>query len=253
MTNPTSLEALRTEPANVADAIDRIARIKTVSKWLSDLEAPVRDWLTGRAIAIEQDMGGGAAFRTEVPDLGRVAYTNPQPTPQVDSPNVFARWYVREIVGRVVPDDHDDELDLGRVVLRRTVSTPPQSAVETFVDQFDEAGYDPADPAARDAAAALRKTITVGYDWWIDDGLLDDLLDGKVGTDDEAAPRLKIHAAGDGSAPVVVDTTTGEPVPGVTVRPAAQRVLQVTPDADAKKRLRAELDQTLGPPALTAE
>jgi hypothetical protein len=78
------LARLDTEPENVHEAIDRIARIKAVQGWLADAERITRSWVSGKAEEIEAMTG--AAFRAPVAGVGNAYVSDPQPSVSVTDP-----------------------------------------------------------------------------------------------------------------------------------------------------------------------
>lgn len=78
------LARLDTEPDNVHEAIDRIARIKAVQGWLADADRMTRSWISLKAEEIEALTG--AAFRAPVAGVGNAYVTDPQPSVIVSDP-----------------------------------------------------------------------------------------------------------------------------------------------------------------------
>jgi LEA14-like dessication related protein len=92
------LARLDTEPENVHEAIDRIARIKAVQGWLADAERLTRSWVTVKADEIEAMTG--AAFRAPVTGVGNAYVTDPQPSVIVTDPyqvSVKCDEFVRDV------------------------------------------------------------------------------------------------------------------------------------------------------------
>lgn len=78
------LARLDTEPENVHEAIDRIARIKAVQGWLADADRITRSWIYNKAEEIEAITG--AAFRAPVANVGQAYVTDPQPSVVITDP-----------------------------------------------------------------------------------------------------------------------------------------------------------------------
>jgi len=78
------LARLDTEPENVHEAIDRIARIKAVQGWLADADRVTRSWISNKAEEIEAITG--AAFRAPVTGVGNAYVTDPQPSVIITDP-----------------------------------------------------------------------------------------------------------------------------------------------------------------------
>ena len=249
-TDLAQLDRLRATPTNVADAFERLVRIDAVKAWLDDVKADIRDgYLTPQADEVEKATGG--AFRTSVSGLGSVYRTDPQPKPVVASREDFARWIVADLAGED-PDAEPDEDDWtfttpAGEVRRRLTASAPDSALLEFVnaharsrtgDEHAPSGY----------ADVLADRIVVDVEWLVSADVLEQLVDGKVAALESGVARVKV--VGDEGDERAIDTATGADVPGVSVQPAGRKQLTVKPDADARKRVRAELNELLGPAAL---
>lgn len=205
-------------PADVADAVDRVAHIAAMKAWLVDVEQPVRDWLNVKADEIEKATGG--AFNVPVAGVGRALRTDPPPKPVVTDHEALGRWIVARHGHD--PDEWEPALENGAVD-RRDVATVDSAHLLTFLARFAAAGDDPGEVAS--AAVTLAGAVTVEETWYVDPGYLD-----------------VFKVAGDR----LVDRDTGEVVPGVEVR-RGQRTLTVTPDKRRKAELIQQLERMLAP------
>ena len=242
------LDHLRVRPATVAEALERCVRIDTITEWLGDLRSSVRDgYLAPQADAVEQATGG--AFNVPVKGLGQVYRTDPQPKPYVADAEALARWWVADVMG----DDPDRDAEqqvvrFGDEVVRRTVATADSDALLAFLDAHANAGHGDDEAGTAKAASELADRVRVDVEWVLPASLLDDVLAAKVAARDSGQARAKLVATDDGH--LVVDTATGEELPGVGVRAPGKAQLTVKPDKDAKAQVRAELEELLGRPAL---
>lgn len=241
------LDRLRTPPTSVADALERVVRIDAITGWLSDVRDQVRDGYLGpKADQVEQDLGG--AFNVPVAGLGRVYRTDPQPKPIVTDQAEFAHWYLTDVAGEDPSRDPDEPLVRfdADVVRRHTAEADPADLLgflHTLAQPADDCDVTYA------AAHTLAESIRVAEEWVLPAGLLDDLLAAKVDAAPSGRARVELHRRADDSW-AAIDTASGQPVPGVTVKAPAKAVLTVKPDPAARKRIRAELDELLGTPAL---
>lgn len=241
-TRPAVIDTLRTTPTDVPDAIERIARIKAFGSWLTDVEQPIRWWLTEKALEVEGMTG--SAFRTAAADVGMANLSDPQPHARITDPALFAVWYIEEVLAldpHVESDDHVVHFD-GHVSRRLTASCDSEDLLR-FADACAKASIDQKQLA--EAANKLAYIMEFHESWVIGEKTLGLLLAGEL------------HPHGDESRAKmipdllrVVDTATGEDVPGLTVDPPARRVLTVTPDKKMKKKVADELTAALGLPVL---
>lgn len=237
----------REEPLDISDAIARIARLATLRGWLTEVEQPIRGWLEQRADAAEAMLGKGASFRAPIEDVGLALRTRPQPKPSIADREQFARWLLRDVIGTNPDGDaslRHIEWGAPPLVVRRDVATCESEPLLALADAIHDPSSEEGDDA--DAIYAVVDAIRIERQWHVDDQVLDDLLAGKMyQRDDDGTPCVKVT-----DDLRVVDTLTGEPVPGTRVSPPGQRVLQVTPAKELKQALRAELEALVGPPAL---
>lgn len=244
---------LRHRPHSIADALDVHLRLTVLSAWVNERKGHVADWLKAKGEArIAED---GAAPTWRLTD-GTVLLTDPQPKPAVDDRERFGAWYTYNVVGVQTPvdpqPDAPDVIDAYcQVYAEISIISGGLAAdpLATFAAEVKAAEGDDARVAR--AARMLVDATRTRVEWVVSETLLDDLLAGTVAATDDAGPRCVIHTPDEGDA-YVVDTVTGERVPGVVVRPAGQRTVQVRPNAKARTRVRGELDNLLGAPALEA-
>ena len=201
------LARLDTEPENVHEAIDRIARIKAVQGWLADAERITRSWVSGKAEEIEAMTG--AAFRAPVTGVGNAYVSDPQPSVSVTDPYQ-------------VGVTHDDNV---RDIKETYVE---MAAVELFMLAYDRSNNL---GEVGDAAQTFREAISTRSRRY----LPEDFAERKLAEGDWTI-------AGDH----VVNTATGEIVAGATVKPAGRRTLTVKIDPDYLKRLSRQFMQQLG-------
>lgn len=226
------LGALSHQPGSVADALDVHLRLTVLSAWVNERKSTVADWLKAKGEARIEEDGAAPTWRL---DDGTVLLTDPKPKPAVDDREAFAAWY--EAAG-------------GQVERRRTATAASEPLLR-FHDAVTRALDSTDDEYATTVALAannLRPSITVTEDVILPEDVLDELLAGTDLADPDVGARVQLHDSGEDV--YLVDTVTGEKVPGTTVRPAAPRGIQVKPTPDAKARVRAELDRLLGAPAI---
>lgn len=243
MTTPTDIE-LTTQPTTIADAVALHTRLGAMSDWVGDRQKSVRGFVEERALARVAEDGAAPTWRV---DGGTALLTDPGPRTSINDPDLFAHWYVTEVLG----DDPDRdpqlrrlEYDSGRVLRSARAQVDEEALLDLAALPAD------ADDAT---AAALARTMTAqiatATQWAVDKGLVDDLLAGKAGSAEPDHPRVAVignHTEGW----VAVDTETGEAVPGVAVSPPGRRTVQVRPSTAAKKAAAAELRALIGQPAL---
>ena len=233
------LDELRERPDTIRDAIERAARIDTMRDWLGELRDNLRNgYVDATARVIEETTGG--SFNAPSKGVGTAYRTQPQPTPRVDDAEAFGEWYVGTLLGRdggEQPREHLVRFD--DHVARRLVAECDSADLLAFLDVR-------ADQGDRAACALLADVISVDVEWLGCEGALEALIKGDAHTLDDGRPRVVVNP----SALTCVDRATGERVPGVDVTPARPGVLTIKPDTAFKKRLRGELDELLGPPAL---
>lgn len=232
----TPLGVLRHEPASVAEALDVHMRLSALAAWVSERKGHVSDWLKAKGEARLVEDGAAPTWRL---DDGQVILTDPKPKPAVDDREAFAAWYEQA----------------GGTVDRRRTATAPDHALLRFHDEVTPHLGTPVrgpeyGPAAFIVIAAgdLHEAITVTEDVILPDDVLDWLLAGDDLPDPDVGARVQVHDSGKDI--YLVDTVTGEKVPGTVVRPANARGIQVKPTPDAKARVRAELDRLLGAPQI---
>lgn len=209
------------EPASIAEAADIHARLTILSKWVDERKGSVTGWIHNLGEERRRIDGAAPTWRL---DFGTVLLTDPKPTPRVTDQTAFAVWY--------------DGRHPGKVEWRNVVVVDnPDRVVELLEDlQAAPTGSPQLESAALDLADAIRYD-RVPY-------LPGDALD--TVTADE---QIRVVETDDGW--LMVDTDTGEAVPGVTVSPPGRPQIQVRPTAATKTRLRAELDAQIGSPELT--
>lgn len=242
------LDALLARPTTVADALERCTRIDAMSEWLGAIRTAIREgYLT--PMADEQEATTGGRFSVPVNGLGQVYRTDPQPKPLVTDAEAFARWYLADVCGEDPDRDPGEALvRFDAEVIRRTVATAESDDLLVFLNDHAEAAHGDDPKAMGQAALTLADRISVDEEYVIPAGLLDDLLAAKAHPNESGTARVKLVELEDGHT--VVDTATGADVPGVTVQAPGKAQLTVKPDTAAKKRVRAELDELLGRPAL---
>lgn len=227
-------EVLRHEPDSVADALDLHLRLTALSAWVNERKGQVVDWLKAKGEARLAEDGAAPTWRLTD---GLVLLTDPKPKPAVDDPERFAAWY--QEAG-------------GTVGHRRTASVDPDALLQ-FHDAVDPAEH--ATDAEYEHACALAANrlvvhVTVTEDVLLPEDVLDGLLTGTDLGQPGDGPRVTIHTPDDDADPYLVDTVTGERIPGTTVYPAGAHAIQVRPTPKAKARVRGELDSLLGPPTI---
>lgn len=241
------LGALSHQPGSVADALDVHLRLTVLSAWVNERKSTVADWLKAKGEARLAEDGAAPTWRLTD---GQVILTDPKPKPAIEDRDAFAAWY----------EDASGEL----LIRRRTATVDPPDALLSLVDAVNHPDAKSQDYTASEryvcdvlapAAEELAKAITVTEDVLLPEDVLDGLLSGDDLPDPDLGARVVIHypvnPVEEGQRdPYLVDTTTGERVPGTTVRPAGPRTVQVRPDTKAKTRVRAELDRLLGPPQI---
>ena len=239
----TPSDLLRTEPTTVAGAFDVYTRLSTLESWVADRKRAVRDWTQGLAEARKAEDGAAPTWRL---DGGSVTLTDPQPTPRITDAEAFVRWWLESVEG-TDPDLYDDDYDefafetaLGKIVRRRVAAAASGDLLD-FLRRL-AAPADDCDVAYA-AAHTLAETLQVDVEWV----LPADALDVALAPPSKDA-RVKVVKAADGWA--MIDTD-GERVPGVTVAPPGKPAIQVRPSTEVKERLRAELDDVIGPAPLT--
>lgn len=230
-------------PETVSDAFDLHVRLTALMGWIADRRDDVVDWTRTRAEDRRAEDGAAPTWR--LPG-GTVVLTDPQPAAAVTDPECFARWYVGIVLGYTLPRDDDAiaggqwSYDNGRVVLVPTARASSEVLL-SFV-----AAYHDGHPI--EAATELAEHLTVRWEFYVGEDLLDDLLTGQWRALDDGSPRFELVE----DAGYVVDRghAHGEIVPGLTVTGRRPGVVQFRPSRDVRQRVRAELDALLGPSAL---
>lgn len=222
---------LKDRPSSVAEALDLHVRLTALSGWVSDRQKRISGWLKDKGEAALEAEGAIPTWRLPA---GQVILTDPKPKPSIEDREAFAAWY--EQAG-------------GTVARRRTAHTDPD-ALLAFHDRMADIVVDDQWQAG-EAAVWLLEAVTVTEDVLLPEDVLDRLLAGDDLPVPDVGARCVIHTPDDAD-PYVVDTVDGGPVPGVTVRPAGSRTIQVKPTPDAKARVRRELESLIGPPVLEA-
>ena len=254
--DPTGLLDAR-DPASIREAFDLHVRLDALGSWVDDRKRDVRRWVAERA-DLRRDEDGAAATWRLGDDVGTVLQTDPKPTPRITDREMFAEWYVREVLADN-PDREGHRIEFDPDVVRVTVATCPSPALLTFVDGLAEVRTRADTPSSLEGqsfpyADDLVDAIEVDVEWFVSDDLLERLLDGKIHTDTDGKPRLKVTEVKDpGGEWVVFDRETGEIVPGTTVAPPGTRTVQVKPKSALKESVRAELDALIGPAKLGQE
>lgn len=206
------------EPETVAHAADLHTRLTTLGKWIDDRKGEVTGWLRATALERKEQDGASPTWRF---DTGSVLLTDPKPQPKISDRETFARWY--------------DDRHPGQVVWRHevTVNDP-----DLFVDMIEKLEANPYVSLLVEGITRLVEYEQVAH-------LPGDALDTVTGD-----PSIKLVQT-DKDQWTLIDTDTGEAVPGVTVTPPGQPQIQVRPSTDTKTRLREELDGQIGPAQLT--
>lgn len=233
MTPGTSVD-VNVRPATIADAVVLHARLGALGDWVKARQAAVRGFVEDRALARMEEDGAAPTWRV---DGGTALLTDPAPRPSIVDVEAFGRWYAREVAEHD-PDRAGDVVTFGPVI-RRTVASATSDALLDFLANIEDHGPDR-------AAATLADLVDVEDRWELSETLLDDLLDGRVGATLPDRPRLVV----DPSALALIDTATGEVVPGTSVAPPGRRTVQIRPSTATKKAAASELIALVGPPAL---
>ena len=246
--NPTDEvdTVLREEPTSIAEALDLDVKLAALSGWVNDRKRAVAGWVQTKAEGRLAEDGAAPTWRL---DDGVVLLTDPEAKPRIADSEAFARWYVANLLGR----DPDEEHDQGEYVrwfddrvARRTHARADSTDLLRFLDGMAQALTGDADDAVA-VAEALVSEVQTDEEWMVGEATLADLLAGKLYPSEGERPRIST----DTNRLVLVDAETGEtPIPGTVVAPPSARAVQMRPSADAKKRVRSELDRLLGPAEL---
>lgn len=232
---------VRRDPSSVADALDLHLRLDELGKWVDDRKRDVRGWALAKGLERKREDGAAPTWRV---DDGSVIVTDPKPKPRIADRETFARWYLVHVIG-CDPDEQpgaDEVLWPTAEIVRREVASVDSTPLLDFLRQRAE-GRD-----ALDTIDDLAEHVRVDVEWLLPGEMLDDLLDGKRDALDDERPRLVLVERGEGWD--VIDATTGESVPGVEVSPPGSETVQMKPDGKARTRVKGELVDLLGPPAL---
>lgn len=206
----------RQEPRNVADAIERQARLDAMIGYLGTVRDDVRAWLDARAEQTKQETG--AAANWPVKGWGRAYKTDPDDRMYVTDSDAADAWVTenlpaaRRTVWRFRPDKIDAAM----------------SDAETVEEAWD---------------AAEKVLLEHGHDLLVPETVI--VKDALI----EAVSKLPTAPRDEQNARIVVDPETGEHLP-FAWRPAARPTLTVTIDKDAKQRVAEELTGLLGAPQI---
>jgi hypothetical protein len=193
----------------IAAKIVRAGQARALRDFAEEVEAHAKQDLIDAAQADIEAAGGGGFSRTI--DGVRATLSDPQLKPKIVDQPTFGDWWAakgfpHDVTARVEIVDQATATQLLKAVHDGTITDPTQ--------------------ALNDLAETLRATINVTPP----DDALDILTSSGAFTTDQAG---------------LIDTTTGEIVPGVACHRARQ-TLSVTPDKSAKARNRHAILNALG-------
>lgn len=192
-----------------ADLVAVLARVAGLRVVIDEREQQVRGRLDAQVRTLMEAAGGQFTVRAEA-GTAYIAGGNPKPT--VTDREAFASWYADEVGGGIITDRVEvlDHAEAARLL--------------GMLD--DHAGN------RLDLATLAEKAFQIVPEYLLPDGALDSLVEsGRAAVSDE-------H---------LVDTDTGEPIPGVTVRYSREQ-LTVRPDRGFRDRVASALRSDL--PAL---
>ena len=211
------------QPATLADKIRRAGQTRALLDFVKDLDGLVRADLEAEAKA-DTDRAGGGGFTRKV-DGVQATVTDPKPKPHVTDPDAFEQWWVdagleHETRDRVEAHDHE-------------LATHYLAGILGAAAEEDDPEIEDPEVNWRSLARMLADCLDHRTEYVLPEKPLDRLTEAgrAVATDNG-----------------LIDTETGEAVPGVECSRAAAQ-LRVTPDKEAKARDRALVASYFGLPA----